>query len=154
MTQTAPVLIQPTPVNHSRQGASSPRTIKPPKRLSGNFFWVGFVVSCYMWWPKCQPCPTITQLLVALFTLPLFLGLGLAGSDVKIHLILHPVPTPSWTLTRHLELLHESKGKGWITPHLCSTCTTTVVSFFGKLSCWFQYCGRRMKSSFISTWQR
>ena len=152
MTQTAPVLIQPTLVNHSRQGASSPRTIKPPKRLSGYCFWVGRVVSFYVWWPNCQPCPTITQLLVALFTLPLFLGLGLAGSDVKIHLISHPVLTPSWTLTRHLKLLHEPRGKGWITPHLVHVCTSGV--FFGKLSCWFQYCGRRMKSSFISTWQR
>ena len=89
MTQTAPVLIQPTPVNHSREGAL-PGQSNHPKDYLGLL-----VVSFYVWWPNCQSCPTITQLLVALFALPLFLGLGLAGSDVKIHLISHPVLTPS-----------------------------------------------------------
>ena len=62
--------IDPTHPRKSLLARSSPRTIKPPKRLSGYFFWVGLVVSFYVWWPNCQSWLTITQLLVALFMLP------------------------------------------------------------------------------------
>ena len=48
MTQTAPVLIQPTPVNHSRQGASSPRDNQTTQKIIWLLFlgWACSLVLC------------------------------------------------------------------------------------------------------------
>ena len=116
MTQTAPVLIQPTPVNHS--GKEPSQDNQTTQKIIWLLFmgWVCSRVLCVV--AKLPALPDNYSTSCPPFYASSLPWIGPPGLWREDSSYFTPGADTLVKINMPLELLHEPKGKGWITPHL------------------------------------